>query len=61
MIDARSIHEAKRLLGYSTMSVKQVALELGFQDEAYFSRFFRKNTGLRPTEYRAEAGKARSG
>lgn len=61
VIDARSIHEAKRLLGYSTMSVKQVALELGFRDEAYFSRFFRKNTGLRPTEYRAEAGKARSG
>ena len=54
-IDARSIHEAKRLLGYSTLSVKQIASELGFQDEAYFGRFFRKQTGLRPTEYRAAA------
>ncbi|MGU3782415.1 helix-turn-helix domain-containing protein [Burkholderia metallica] len=51
-IDARSIHEAKRLLGYSSLSVKQIASELGFQDEAYFGRFFRKQTGLRPTEYR---------
>jgi AraC family transcriptional activator of pobA len=54
-IDARSIHEAKRLLGYSTLSVKQIANELGFSDEAYFGRFFRKQTGLRPTEYRARA------
>ena len=54
-IDARSIHEAKRLLGYSTLGVKQIASELGFEDEAYFGRFFRKQTGLRPTEYRAKA------
>lgn len=54
-IDARSIHEAKRLLGYSNLSVKQIASELGFQDEAYFGRFFRKQTGLRPTEYRSAA------
>lgn len=54
-IDARAIQEAKRLLGYSTHSVKQIARELGFQDEAYFGRFFRKQTGLRPTEYRAAA------
>lgn len=54
-IDARSIHEAKRLLGYSNLGVKQIARELGFNDEAYFGRFFRKQTGLRPTEYRAKA------
>ncbi len=54
-IDARSIHEAKRLLEYSTLSVKQIASELGFRDEAYFGRFFRKQTGLRPTEYRTKA------
>jgi AraC family transcriptional regulator, transcriptional activator of pobA len=54
-IDARSIHEAKRELAYSTLSVKQIAGELGFRDEAYFSRFFRKQTGLRPTQFRAMA------
>jgi AraC family transcriptional activator of pobA len=59
-IDARAVHEAKRLLGYSTLSVKQIASELGFQDEAYFGRFFRKQTGLRPREYRVEADGRRS-
>jgi len=54
-IDARAVHEAKRLLGYSTLSVKQIASELGFRDDAYFGRFFRKQTGLRPMEYRAKA------
>ncbi|MEX3021750.1 helix-turn-helix domain-containing protein [Kluyvera sp. STS39-E] len=53
-IDRRAIHEAKRLLGYSSYSIKQIARELGFRDEAYFGRFFRKQTGLRPTEYRLQ-------
>lgn len=52
VIDARSMHEAKRLLGYSTLGIKQVALELGFDDVAYFGRFFRKHTGIRPSQYR---------
>ena len=54
-IDARAIHEAKRELAYSTLSVKQLAVGLGFQDEAYFGRFFKKQTGLRPTEFRERA------
>lgn len=51
-IDARAVHEAKRELAYSNLSVKQIAAALGFRDEAYFGRFFRKQTGLRPTEFR---------
>ena len=54
-IDARAVHEAKRELAYSTLSIKHIAAELGFQDEAYFGRFFRKQTGLRPTEFRRKA------
>jgi AraC family transcriptional activator of pobA len=48
---------------YSTLSIKQIAAELGFDDEAYFGRFFKKQTGLRPTEfrYRARARLAASG
>lgn len=53
-IDRRAVHEAKRLLGYSSFSIKQIARELGFRDEAYFGRFFRKQTGMRPTEYRQQ-------
>lgn len=53
-IDRRAVHEARRLLVYSSFSVKQISAELGFRDEAYFGRFFRKQTGLRPTEYRLQ-------
>lgn len=51
-INARVVHEAQRELVYSSLSIKQVAAELGFDDEAYFGRFFKKQTGLRPTEFR---------
>ncbi|MEO3991033.1 helix-turn-helix domain-containing protein [Pseudocitrobacter cyperus] len=53
-IDRRAVHEARRLLVYSSFSVKQISAELGFRDEAYFGRFFRKQTGLRPGEYRQQ-------
>lgn len=55
VINARVVHEAQRELIYSSLSIKQVAGELGFEDEAYFGRFFRKQTGYRPTEFRQMA------
>lgn len=55
VINARVVHEAQRELAYSTLSVKQVAAELGYDDEAYFGRFFKKHTGQRPTEFRLMA------
>lgn len=60
-INARAVHEAQRELVYSSLSVKQVAGELGFDDEAYFGRFFKKQTGLRPTEFREMARKKLAG
>ncbi|BAV07084.1 AraC-type DNA-binding protein [Filimonas lacunae] len=44
--------EAKRLLHYTTLDVKQVAYELGYDDHAYFSRFFKKHTGMTATAFR---------
>jgi len=55
VIHARLVQEAQRLLVYTTNSVKQLADTLGFGDEAYFSRFFRKHTGLSPREFQAKA------
>lgn len=55
VVNARIVHEAQRELVYSTLSVKQVAAELGYEDEAYFGRFFKKHTGQRPTEFREMA------
>ncbi|ADZ71146.1 helix-turn-helix domain-containing protein [Polymorphum gilvum] len=49
----RVILEAKRLLAFSGLSVSQVAYDLGFEDPAYFSRVFRKETGESPVDFRA--------
>ena len=55
VVNARLVHEAQRELIYTGNSVKQLADILGFNDEAYFGRFFRKHTGLTPREFRAKA------
>lgn len=44
--------EAKRLLYHSDADVKQIANELGYTDYAYFSRSFRKTSGMSPSEFR---------
>jgi AraC-like DNA-binding protein len=49
------ILHAKRLLyTRSNMTVQQIAYELGFKSNATFCRFFKDQTGLRPSEYRKE-------
>jgi AraC-like DNA-binding protein len=52
-IDEVLVLHAKRLL-YTRrdMTVQQVAYELGFKENATFCRFFKDQTGLRPSEYR---------
>lgn len=55
VINARLLREAQRELVYTQLPIKQLAALLGFGDDAYFSRFFRKHTGLSPTEFRAQA------
>jgi AraC family transcriptional activator of pobA len=55
VLNDRLIQEAQRGLVYTGLSIKQLADELGFVDDAYFSRFFRKHTGLSPRDYRAKA------
>ncbi len=50
IIQNRIISEAKRLFYYSDKSVKEIADELGFEDAAHFSKFFKKHTSLSPTE-----------
>lgn len=44
--------EAKRLLTYGDLSVKEVAYQLGFNDPFYFSNFFKKQTKLPPKQYK---------
>ena len=51
-IKSRIITEAKRLLLYTNKAIKHIAFELGFNDPAYFSRFFTKATGSSPKEFK---------
>lgn len=44
--------EAKRLLYYSELTVKQVAHQLGYDDHAYFSRLFKKANDITPLMFR---------
>jgi len=49
----RLVLEAKRLLLYTPQSLKEMAYDLGFSDASYFNRFFKRETGHTPAEYRA--------
>ena len=46
--------EAKRLLYYTELSIKEIAHQLGYTDHSYFSRFFSKATGLSATAFRQQ-------
>ena len=52
VLHQRVLLEAQRDLAYTTMSIKQVALGLGFADAGYFTRFFQRLTGRTPTAWR---------
>lgn len=56
LIKERVILEAKKMLHLTHKSIKEIAFELNFEDEFYFSRYFKKSVGLSPTHYREEAG-----
>ena len=52
IIQERVIMEAKRLLIYTDKSAKEIAYDLGFDDTAYFSNFFKKHAGHSPLDFR---------
>jgi AraC-like DNA-binding protein len=47
------IERAKNMLDSTDLSVLEIALAVGCEDQNYFSRFFKEQTGLSPTAYRA--------
>jgi AraC family transcriptional activator of pobA len=55
LLHARVMLEAQRDLSYTTLSVKQIALGLGFSDAGYFTRFFQRLSGRTPMQWRGAA------
>jgi len=54
LVQDRLMLEAKRALLYSNMTIAEVGYHLGFEDPAYFSRFFARAEGLSPKRYRLD-------
>jgi len=59
LINERIIIEAKRELYLTDKTVKEIAYELGYEDEYYFSRFFKVNADVSPQMYRETVGFAK--
>lgn len=57
-IEEAVVREARALLAQSSLTVAEVALEVGVTDASYFSRLFRKHTGLTPLAYRQQPGRS---
>ncbi|WP_238160910.1 helix-turn-helix domain-containing protein [Flavobacterium cupreum] len=51
-IEETILLEAKYLLFQTTLSVSEIAMQVGHEDHSYFSRFFKKHEGITPIQYR---------
>lgn len=52
IINDRIVLEAKRQLCYTDLKIKEIAFLLGFDDPSYFVKFFKRQTGILPAEFR---------
>jgi len=57
-IQQEIVREAQRLLCHSELSVKEIAIELGYEDYKYFNRLFSKVSGISPGAFRKNYRKA---
>ncbi len=61
IVHARILLEAKRQLLFTSMSVSEIAYALGFDDPAYFTRFFSQRTGISPRTFRSRSARLADG
>ena len=55
MIKAKQLLEIKRLLVHTNLSVSEIAGQLNFDDQSYFTKFFKRETGITPLQFRSES------
>ena len=56
LIRQRVLTEAKRQLVFTNEPIHEIAYDLAFSDPSHFARFFRKQTGTTPQEFRGRGG-----
>lgn len=57
IIKSKQILEIKRLLVHTNLSVTEIAMRLNFPDQSYFTKFFKREAGVSPLQYRVKAVK----
>lgn len=58
LIKDKLVLEIKRLLKHTDLTVTEIAFQLNFKDQSYFTKFFKKHTGLPPNTYRNKSMKS---
>ena len=51
-INDRIILESKRMVRYTSLMIKEIAYKLGYDDPSYFVKFFKRQTGYLPSDFR---------
>jgi len=57
IIKAKQLLEIKRLLVHTNLSVSEIANQLNFEDQSYFTKFFKRETGFTPIQFRSDSFK----
>ena len=57
IIKAKQLLEIKRLLVHTNLSISEIANQLNFEDQSYFTKFFKRETGFTPVQFRADSFK----
>lgn len=55
IIKTKQILEIKRLLVHTNLTVSEIANRLNFPDQSYFTKFFKRETGISPLQYRTKS------
>jgi AraC-like DNA-binding protein/quercetin dioxygenase-like cupin family protein len=54
IVKAKQLLEIKRLLVHTSLNISEIANQLNFEDQSYFTKFFKRETGITPMRYRSE-------
>ena len=57
ILQSKQLLEIKRLLLHTNLGVSEIAHQLNFADQSYFTKFFKKTTGMTPMKFRSESMK----